>query len=142
MVHCLFLLQNRPNMIKIELLIPLAYFRTLCTSSTETTKITNFVFFLFSFANHRVSAEEVAHASRNVTNLLPFSTPEGSRCRLIPVLSGLQESNYVMLQYKQVMTHAQPPGVSVARIAAILFTKNYFKQFPNCHITLCVTKNV
>ena len=33
--------------------------------------------------------EEVVHASRNVTNLLPFSTPEGSRCHLIPVLSGL-----------------------------------------------------
>ena len=53
--------------------------------------------------------EEVAHTSRNVTNLLLFSTPEGSRCRLIPVLSGLQECNYVTLQYKQVMTHAQPP---------------------------------
>ena len=49
------------------------------------------------------------HASRNVTNLLPFSTPEGSRCRLIPVVSGLQECNYVTLQYKQVMTRAQPP---------------------------------
>ena len=55
------------------------------------------------------TAEEVAHASRNVTNLLPFSIPEGSRCRLIPVLSGLQECNYVMLQYKYVMTRAQPP---------------------------------
>ena len=54
-------------------------------------------------------AEEVAHASRNVMNFLPFSTPEGSRCRLIPVLSGLQECNYVALQYKQVMTRAQPP---------------------------------
>ena len=49
------------------------------------------------------------HASQNVTNLLPFSTLEGSRCRLIPVLSGLQECNYVTLQYKQVMTRAQPP---------------------------------
>ena len=54
-------------------------------------------------------SEEVAHASQNVTNLLPFSTPEGSRCRLIPVLSGLQECNYMTLQYKQVMTRAQPP---------------------------------
>ena len=55
------------------------------------------------------TAEEVVHVSRSVTNLLPFSTPEGSRCRLIPVLSELQECNYVTLQYKQVMTHAQPP---------------------------------
>ena len=32
------------------------------------------------------------------------------RCRhLISVLSGLQECNYVTLQYKQVMMHAQPP---------------------------------
>ena len=53
--------------------------------------------------------EEVVHASRNVMNLLPFSTLEGSRCRLIPVLSGLQECNYLTLQYKQVMTRAQPP---------------------------------
>ena len=44
--------------------------------------------------------EEVVHASRNVTNLLPFSTSEESRCRLIPVLSGLQECNYMTLQYK------------------------------------------
>ena len=29
---------------------------------------------------------------------------EGSRCCLIPVLSGLQECNYVRLQYKQVVT--------------------------------------
>ena len=56
-------------------------------------------------------SEEVAHASRNVTNLLPFSIPEESRCHLIPVLSGLQECNYVTLQYKQVMTRAQPPLV-------------------------------
>ena len=53
--------------------------------------------------------EEVVHASRNVTNLLPFSTPEGSRCHLIPVLSGLQECNYMTLQYKKVMMCAQPP---------------------------------
>ena len=52
------------------------------------------------------------HASRNVTNLLPFSTLEGSRCHLIPVLSGLQECNYMTLQYKQVMMHAQPPLTS------------------------------
>ena len=40
----LLLLQNRPDMIQ---LIPLAYFGIVCTSSTETAKIANFVFFLF-----------------------------------------------------------------------------------------------
>ena len=64
----------------------------------------------------QVCPEEVAHTSRNITNLLPFSTPEGSRCRLIPVLSGLQECNYVTLQYKQVMTRAQPPLVCVSAV--------------------------
>ena len=43
------------------------------------------------------------------------ATPEGSRCCLIPVLSGLQEYNYVTLQYKQVMTRAQPPLESIFR---------------------------
>ena len=37
------------------------------------------------------------------------STLEGSRCHLIPVLSGLQECNCMTLQYKQVMTRVQPP---------------------------------
>ena len=53
-------------------------------------------------------SEEVAHASSrkgcaHITKrheFLPFSTSKGSRCRLIPVLSGLQECNYVTLQYK------------------------------------------
>ena len=33
-------------MVKIELLIPLAYFGIVCTSSTETVKIAGFFFFL------------------------------------------------------------------------------------------------
>ena len=44
-----------------------------------------------------------------ITKRHKSSTPEGSRCCLIPVLSGLQECNYVTLQYKQAMTRAQPP---------------------------------
>ena len=36
-------------MVKIELLVPLSYFGIVRTSSTETVKITHFVFFLSSF---------------------------------------------------------------------------------------------
>ena len=42
-VHCLLFLQKRPNMIKIELLIPLAYFGIVRTLSTETAKTVHFV---------------------------------------------------------------------------------------------------
>ena len=34
-------------MVKIELLIPLAYLGIICTSSTESAKIAHFVFFFF-----------------------------------------------------------------------------------------------
>ena len=46
--QCIFFLLNRLNMVKIELLIPLSYFGIICTSSTETVKIADFVFFLSS----------------------------------------------------------------------------------------------
>ena len=65
------------------------------------------------------SPEEVVHASQNVTNLLPFSTLEGSRCRLVPVLSGLQECNYVTLQYKQVMTHAHNDACATSSVFSL-----------------------
>ena len=57
-----------------------------------------------------------------ITKRHESSTPEGSRCRLIPVLSGLQECNYVTLQYKQVMMRVQPPLGFVVRCNSMATT--------------------
>ena len=54
--HCLLFLQKRPNMIKIELLISLAYFGIVRTLSTETAKTAHFVFFLLLMYNSRTIA--------------------------------------------------------------------------------------
>ena len=53
--HCLLFLQKRPNMIKIELLIPLAYFGIVRTLSTETAKTTTH-FVLLPVYNSRTIA--------------------------------------------------------------------------------------
>ena len=55
----------------------------------------------------------------------------------MPVLSGLQECNYMMLQYKQVMTCAQPP---LGRVHWWTLVKGVAKdyaiiQYQSCNIS-------
>ena len=65
------------------------------------------------FSSQLTRSEKVAHTSRNVTNLLPFSTPEGSRCRLIPVPQEKQPYNtsaYGARLYRKTLTILRLPA--------------------------------
>ena len=69
-------LLKRLNMVKIELLIPLSYFGIVCTLSTETVKIADFVFFLsffWLFQMHRALTMRRTNINPNREHSLWFS---------------------------------------------------------------------